>query len=153
MTQLKSFFSFSHRKLSFYLELAAAILAFLGGLIFFLLDKTMFAGKTNFTDTTTITFLLLLVGSLVGAFAAFSEIYWINFPSTLLYAAGVGNQLYLSCFPWADYYKKVPFFVSDQIPVMTVLSLFVVFLVVFLLATLLSTISMFIFAQREKASV
>jgi len=151
MSKIHLNFSFKKRSVNFYLSLIGVVLILIGSLTFFIIDKTVFQGNTNFTDNSHITFILLLSGALVGIAGLITEIYPLNILTSVLYALGIGQHLYLTMFPWADLFKGVPFFVSDKISVSLVFNTFLIFLIVFLIGDICSIVSCFIFKRSPKA--
>jgi len=146
-------FSFKRRSCSFYLTMMAVAFSLLGGLVFFIIDKTVFAGKTNFTDHTDLTFTFLLLGAVIGFLCMFTELSYLNIISALLTSSGIGMHLYLTMFPLGDVITKVPFFVSDQLSYTMVANIFLLFLAIFILADILFVISCFLFKKSGKEQI
>lgn len=129
--------------------LISVVIGIVGGLVFFIIDKEIFQGNTNFTDNSHLTLVYMLVGSALGILAMFTDISLFNILACFLYAAGLGQHLYLTMFPWADLFKGVPFFVSDKISGQMVYNTFLAFVIIYALVCLISIVSCFVFKKEE----
>ncbi len=147
---MKFNFSFKNRPFAFYLKFAVGALATFLSILFFILECAIVRGHISFADNSHITFIFTLVGGISMIFAAFSEISFLPIISSICLAVGVGQHLFMSCYPYADLGTGVPFFVDDGTLLHTVADLFTIFLILFGILLVASLVCNFIDKKTEE---
>lgn len=147
---MKFNFSFKNRPFAFYLKFAVGALATFLSILFFILECAIVRGHISFADNSHITFIFTLVGGISMILAAFSEISFLPIISSICLAVGVGQHLFMSCYPYADLGTGVPFFVDDGSLLVIVSNLFTIFLVGFAILLVVDILINFMDQKTEK---
>ena len=143
-------FSLKNRTKAFYVQLATGALAIISVVIFFIIELTTVRGHISFPDNTLFTFLFMLIGGLCSLASCFTQIEVLSIIASILYGLGVGQHLFMACYPYADLGTGVPFFVDSAAFAVSVSTLFTIFLVVFALITILSIFVCFIDKKEDR---
>lgn len=147
---MKLNFSFKNRPFTFYLKFASGALSILLSLIFFILECVIVRGHISFADLSHITFIFTFLSGVVMLFDAFAEISFLPLVATIFLALGVGQHLFMSCYPYADLGTGVPFFVDDGSLLVVVSNLFTIFLVGFAILLVVDILINFMDQKTEK---
>lgn len=142
--------SLKNRSKAFYIQLATGVIALISSILFLIIEITVVRGHISFPDNTIFTFLFVLVGGLLSLACCFTQIEFLAIISTILYGCGVGQHLFMSCYPYADLATGVAFFVDSGEFALTVSNIFTTFLVIFALLMVLSIVVCFLDKKQEQ---
>lgn len=141
--------SLKNRSLSFYLEAGAGILAILAAVVYIIIDKSMIAGTISFDDSSILTMVFLLVGGVLSVGHALTGLPFANILGAIALGAGVGQHIYMCCFPWADLATGVAFFCNSETRAILITTIYTIFLALFLVSTILSVVSTFTHKEEK----
>lgn len=155
---------FAKREWYFYVKAIVSALTIILSIIFIILERSLVSKITiQFTDTSVLAFVFLLVGGLLGIVFTFldmpsnkilSIVNSFDFIPSIFYALGVGFIIYALCFPLADLANSngVCFFTQNSDNAHKFANLYIVFLVFFVIVLLISIVLAY-FSPKEKDKV
>ena len=130
---------FKDRKLGFWLALAAAVIALLGGVAYLIIYSAGRDAVTGEYDRVfnTLTLGMILGGALISIGAELLRSRLLTVLACAAYGVGLANHLVETAYPLADVLTKVPFFGGNA-------NLAIAFAVVFGIVALVHIVSAFV---------
>ena len=143
-------FSFKSRSPRFYLGFVSSLLAIVASIIFFVFDRIVINGNISFTNHTVLSFLMILLGGVVGLVECFSNLSFLSIVSSILYGVGVGRHLADACYPIADMVEGVHFFCNSEELARKLSLMYILFLVLYVLILAAAIVLSFLPIQEKK---
>jgi hypothetical protein len=140
--------SLKNRPCRFYLQTGAGVAAVISGIALWIIDASFIKSAVTFRDMSFLSSLFMIIGGLVSLAAAFTKFDFLSIVSSALFGCGLGQHLYLACFPYADVLTGVPFFVADGTNGKIIANICTVFLVIFGLCLASEVVSSFLGAKK-----
>lgn len=150
---LKNMFNFKNKTRMFYLKLSISLLVLILSLVFFIIDRVDIVNNITFTDDTTLSFVFLLIGSLLGIVDSFIESKYTSYIPIIecvLIGCGIGVHLSNYMFPMTDVRVGVPFFVSSMPLAQKYSTLFLLFLILYVICLITIIVTCFLNTKTIK---
>ena len=151
LDKVKSFLK--ERTFFYYLQAACGLLAFVGVIIFYMIDVTTIQGNITFTDESWLTLLFISIGFVGTIFTSVTNFKFAIIIPAIFYALGIGQHIYLLVFPFADLMTKVPFFTSNMDVANTVSTIFLVFAIIFIISLVGTIVASFSSLSKKERDI